>query len=151
MLNELGKGHCHELALRRRIAQRVAERLGQQPQVGAVLVFGSVATGTADEHSDIDLFVLCRPQVMVPAERAPVLEELGAGWTVDHPTDNALFATGDEGGIVEGIPVSLHYQTVAWIDSVLHEVLEHGSITTERLPFRPYTLPALLQIGRAHV
>ncbi|HEV2121549.1 MAG TPA: hypothetical protein VGW38_02090, partial [Chloroflexota bacterium] len=37
------------------------------------------------------------------------------------------------------------YQTVPWITEILDQVLHQGAITTTRVPFRPYTLPALLQ------
>lgn len=43
--------------------------------------------------------------------------------------------------------VSLHYQTVAWVNLVLRDVIEQGMISSVSMPFRAYTLPALLQRG----
>jgi hypothetical protein len=42
------------------------------------------------------------------------------------------------------ILVTIHYQSASWIQGVLREVLDRGAVTTRQLPFRPYTLPALL-------
>jgi predicted nucleotidyltransferase len=135
------------LAQRRQVAQRVAGVLARHPSVASIIVFGSVATKTVDQHSDVDMLVLCQPELVPASERALLLGELGSGWIIDVTSGNALFAVGDEGGMVDDIPVSLHYQTVNWIEIVLREVLEQGAISTARLPFRPYTLPALIQRG----
>ena len=37
----------------------IAETLGAQPGVLRVILFGSRARGTASEHSDVDLLVIC--------------------------------------------------------------------------------------------
>ncbi len=44
-----------ETERRRRLARRIVGRLAERTQLAASLLAGSVATGTADEHSDIDL------------------------------------------------------------------------------------------------
>jgi hypothetical protein len=41
--------------------------------------------------------------------------------------------------------VTLHYQTVPFITELFDEVISRGAITHRAVPFRPYTLPALLQ------
>ena len=145
-MTETQVGQSQELTLRRGVAQQIAKRLGQQSLVTSIIVFGSVATGIVDGDSDVDLLVICQPQVVPPAERKGLLVELGAGWMFDIPPGNILFASMDEGDM-EGIAVTVHYPHGAWIDAVLDEVLGQGTVTSTLLPFRPYTLPALLQHG----
>jgi len=135
------------LEQRRRVARRVAAVLARDGQTSAALVFGSVAHGEVDVQSDVDMLVVCRAAVPSPAQRRWLLEQLGTGWTIDQAIDqHGMFAVADE-GTVDGIEVMLHYQTDAWIDAVLEDVVANGAITTARLSFRPYTLPALLQRG----
>jgi hypothetical protein len=98
-----------------------------------------------DEFSDVDLLVACRSAVPPVADRAAILSEIGSGWQYDRRNEGSLFRVVDEDGVVNGVLVSVHYQTVPWIDTVLEAVLERGAITTEQMPFRPYTVPALLQ------
>lgn len=131
------------LERRRTVARRLAERLGELPAVTAVLVFGSVATGQVDDASDIDLLVVCEPDVPGPEVRRACLRTSGEGWMFDLATDDPLFPVVDECRAVGGVSVTLHYQTL-WIDGV-GEVLTRGAVTTERLPFRPCTLAGLLK------
>lgn len=136
------------LEQRRRIARHVTTALAASPTISAILVFGSVASGQVDEHSDIDLFVFCQPTIPSGEERARWLASLGTGWhQYDQPQGDSLFAHMDSDGLVDDVLVSLHYQTVAWVDLVLREVIEQGMITSPSMPFRAYTFPALLQRG----
>lgn len=136
-----------ELDQRRQVAQRVMRVFVEHASIRSIIVFGSVATGTVDAYSDVDMLVICHPGVIPAVERALLLEDVGTGWIVDSDQDNALFAAGDKDGMVDNILVTAHYQTTAWINTVLHEVIDYGAITTKLLPFRPYTLPSLLQRG----
>jgi predicted nucleotidyltransferase len=134
------------LERRRAVARRVDRAFADHPEVSAVLVFGSVASGEVDEHSDVDLLVVSRARLLPLGARRRVLSGLGAGWVFRDRTDhNRLFANADTGGVVDGVPVEVHYQTVPWMSSVLGQVLGRGAITTAALPFRPYTLPGLLR------
>ncbi len=65
---------------------------------------------------------------------------------VNVASDTPLFCNQDSCVSGDGLVVSLHYQRSAWIAAVISEVLD-GAITTERLPFRPYTVLGLLQRG----
>jgi hypothetical protein len=138
-----------ELALKHRqgIAQKVASLLADHPAVSAILVIGSVASGQVDERSDVDLLVICRSEMLPPAEREHLLALVGTGWRFHEVQANPLFAEADVDGQIDGVLVTVHYQMVAWVETVLRQVLEQGAITTEQMPFRPYTLPALLQRG----
>ncbi|HEY3082320.1 MAG TPA: nucleotidyltransferase domain-containing protein [Chloroflexota bacterium] len=46
------------LEARRAVAGRVDHVFADHPEVSSVLVFGSVASGEVDEHSDVDLLVI---------------------------------------------------------------------------------------------
>jgi predicted nucleotidyltransferase len=134
------------LESRRATARRVAHALAEHRGVSAVLVFGSVASGHVDERSDVDLLVVGRSRPPPLGARRRVLSGLGSGWRLgDRGDRNPLFADADTGGVVDGVPVEVHYQTATWIAAVLGQVLGHGALTTAELPFRPYTLPGLLQ------
>jgi predicted nucleotidyltransferase len=134
------------LVRRQEVARRVDECLGDHPDVSAILVFGSVALGLADERSDVDVLVVCRSNIVPLTDRAEILSSLGAQWQFHHGDDvNRLFADQDVGGIIDGVPVEVAYQTVSWISAILDEVLDRGAITTDKVSFRPYTFPALLQ------
>jgi hypothetical protein len=136
------------LVKRREVARRVDACLGGHPEVSAILVFGSVASGLADERSDVDLLVICRSSIIPLVQRESILASVGVQWLFHRGADeNRLFADQDVAGLVDGVPVEVAYQTVAWISDVLGDVLDRGAITTDKVLFRPYTLPALLQRG----
>jgi len=139
--------HDEALTLRQAIARKVARLLAAHSAVSGVLVIGSVATGLVDERSDVDLLVLCRSGLPPGAERAPLLAQVGTGWRFQELQANPLFGEADVDGLVDGVLVTVHYQTIPWIETVLAQVLEQGALTTAQMPFRPYTLPALLQRG----
>jgi hypothetical protein len=135
------------LKQRQAIAQKVASLFAANPAVSSVLVIGSVASGQVDERSDVDLLVLCRSELLPRSERARLLSQVGTNWRFQELQANPLFGEADVDGLVDGVLVTVHYQRVAWIETVLPQVLEQGAITTQQLPFRPYTLPALLLRG----
>jgi hypothetical protein len=134
------------LETRRTVAQRGAWPFAAHPAVSAVLVTGSVALGRVDQRSDVDMLVVCRDDGLPLVDRAALLTPLGTDLCLhDQRDDNALFPDRDSDGRVDGVLVTVCYQTVPWIDEILDQVLAQGAITTARVPFRPYTLPALLQ------
>jgi hypothetical protein len=129
----------------RAVAQHVGGTVANLPAVSAALVIGSVAHAQVDELSDVDLLVVCRSDVPPLADRKAILNAIGSGWRFDRRNEGSLFWVVDEDGLVADVFVTVHYQTVPWIDAVLSAVMVHGAITTEQMPFRPYTVPALLQ------
>jgi uncharacterized protein len=57
------------------VLQEVTRRLVEQFRPKKIILFGSQARGTADEHSDVDLLVICpvdgkRRDLMVAMDRA---------------------------------------------------------------------------------
>lgn len=133
-----------QLELRRQVALVVNQTIREHPSVSAILVFGSVATGHVDERSDVDMFVICK-SIPKKAVRQKLLSPLSGHWQFDHPSSNELFPTIDEHGRIDDVLVTLHYQKIAWIQSVLDQIINSGAITTRQLSFRPYTLAGLLQ------
>ncbi|MFN8454228.1 MAG: nucleotidyltransferase domain-containing protein [Anaerolineae bacterium] len=130
----------------RDVAYRVDASFSHHHEVSSILVFGSTATGYVDERSDVDMLIICRSGLLSVTDRENILSELGSNWRFhDQSNNNALFADIDVGSLVDSVLVEVHYQTASWVSEVLAKVLDHGAITTEKLPFRPYTLPALLQ------
>jgi transposase-like protein len=73
--------HHSVAALRKRyeIACQLADLLGAHQAVSSVLVFGPLAHGDVDERSDVNLFVVCRPEIMPIAERMRLLSQVGSG------------------------------------------------------------------------
>jgi predicted nucleotidyltransferase len=133
-----------QLESRRRVALLVNQTICNHASVSSVLVFGSVATGHVDERSDVDMLIICK-SIPKKAIRQKLLSPLSQYWQFDHSSSNALFPTIDEHGVIDSVPVTLHYQKVAWIQSVLEQIVNGGAITTRQLSFRPYTLAGLLQ------
>lgn len=108
------------------------------------MVFGSVALGQVDTFSDTDMLVICS-EIPTIAEREGLATSLELSF-VNITSDTPLFCAQDSCVTKDGLALTLHYQRSAWIGAVIDEVLA-GSLTTERLPFRPYTLLGLLQRG----
>ncbi len=140
----------HDFALnrRRQIAVRIDEVFGDHPDVTTVFVFGSVAYGHPDGSSDIDVGVVCHPDVLTRLQRRGLLWQVSPEWKFDYfaesvPTQ-AIWDTYDK-GLVDGITVEVHYMTVSKVSRVLDQVINKGAITTAVVPFRPYRLGSLLE------
>ena len=139
------------LQRRREIAQRIDRVLGQHPDVTAVYVLGSVASGRVDERSDVDLGVVCRSHTLSESDRKELLSPIGSDWQFGRPSSqdpvwagNAMPSQVDE-GLMDGIPVDIMYQSAADISEVIDEVVSRGALATQRIPIRPYTLIGMLR------
>ena len=130
---------------RRQAAHKINNVLGKDPKVTSVYVFGSVATRDADERSDLDITFICQPDILPVSDRIEILSRIGRNWEFDSATlDNPIRGAVDI-GLVDGIPVEVHYQTAPLISQVLDEVVNEGAISTATVPFRPYTVAGLIQ------
>ena len=129
----------------------IVESLAGLEDVWAILCFGSYAMGTFDEHSDLDLFVFCEPEVVSASERRRVLESVqgvshfeesdtAAGW------DNQWSTQGDHLR-VNGDRFEISYNTVDWISTVVKRVTQEGATSIPEQKFRPYTMLGLLDNG----
>ncbi len=130
-----------ELFQRQELSREVATALEPNPDILAVLVFGSVAFGEVDAASDIDVFVVCNDVPPVQT-RTGLVSPLDLRLEHTAP-EGALFGTVDELHR-NGLKLTLHHQRADWLEAVVSEVLT-GAITTVNVPFRPYTFLGLLQ------
>ena len=137
-----------ETERRREVARRIDQALGDHPGVTAVFVFGSVAYGHTDARSDVDIGFVCQPDILGPLSRRRLLSTVGVDWSIDYRAASdpgqAIWDSYDK-GIVDGIEVEVHYMTVSKVSRVLEQVIDHGAITTDDVPFRPYRLGYLIQ------
>lgn len=102
------------------LAETLADRFSALPQVVAVALAGSQATGLADEGSDLDLYVYAEGEIPPDVRRA-VAGEFGAGAA---EIDNRFWEPGDEWVAAEsGLHVDLMYRTPEWIEEQLERVL----------------------------
>ncbi len=117
--------------------------------VRAVLCFGSYAMGTNDASSDIDLYVVCHPQIVARPERQAAFLQAGKlddlflehgqpGWENQWcPCNDRLR--------LDGMQFDIIYNTLDWVRSVVHQVQTSGAESIPQLRFRPYTFLGLLE------
>jgi len=132
----------------RRTSAKISEFLTRDPRVSSVILFGSGAYGVVSNRSDIDLEVVCNPEIPSRADRETLLSQIAPDWEIHaYGFENSPFPTIDTHRNVDGIKVEVHYQTAKWIDAVVTAVVEHGATTMALCSHRPYTVPALIQRG----
>ena len=128
--------------------QPIIQSLANIDEVVAILCMGSHAFGTADAYSDIDLYVICDPQIIPSSTRQTVLEQTdgvsalqiqpeSAGW-------DSQWAPQSDKLILEQLPIDISYNTKTWLTTVVHKVTTQGAISIPELTFRPYTMLGLL-------
>ena len=129
----------------------IVESLAGLEDVWAILCFGSYAMGTFDEHSDLDLFVFCEPEVVSTSERQRILEgiqdmshfeesDTAVGWDNQWSPQIDHFR-------VSGTQFEISYNTVDWIRTVVRRVTQEGATSIPEQKFRPYTMLGLLDNG----
>jgi predicted nucleotidyltransferase len=101
------------------LAQRVALRYAELPQVEAVVLGGSRASDAADGSSDIDLYVYYREAVSLEARRQVAAPAKSA------EIGNDFWEPGDEWIDAEtGVSVDVMFRHVDWISERLDGVLD---------------------------
>jgi len=119
------------------------------PGVEGILCFGSYALGTFDRDSDVDLYVLCHPDIRPTHERTGAFQKIEGiqdvqmdyeelGW------DDQWCPRGDRCRL-GGLPFDIAYNTVDWMKTVVTAVKERGATSVPELRFRPYTMLGLLE------
>ena len=102
------------------LARVVAASYGKLPEVQAVSLGGSLASGVADPGSDIDLYVYTREAISL-TDRARIANA-GARYV---EVDNRFWEPGDEWIDAEtGIHVDVMFRAVAWIEEQLTRVIQ---------------------------
>ena len=101
------------------LAQQVAAAFAALPQVVAVAMAGSRTTDTADDRSDIDLYVYAAEPVAI-ADRVAIATR----FATRREVGNHVWEPGDEWiDARTGLQVDVMYRTPAWIEEQLDRVL----------------------------
>ncbi len=104
-----------------RLTRRLADRLGELPEVEAVALGGSRGRGQADADSDIDLYVFTRADIAV-STRAAVVERSGGATRADLGL--TYWGPGDEWlDAATGLEVDVVYFDTRWLEAQLERVL----------------------------
>jgi predicted nucleotidyltransferase len=136
-----------ELVLSR--SETLVNALSNLEQVRGILCFGSYAMGTNDDRSDIDLYVICQPQIPSPIDRQAVflqtvdLEVLNIDY--DQPAWENQWCPSNDRLLLKGIQIDIIYNTLIWVQSVVTKVKNLGATSLPELKFRPYTFLGLLE------
>ena len=102
------------------LPNKIADQFKNFPQVEAIALGGSHASGALDHHSDIDLYIYSQKIIPV-SERGKIIEKLGASKADINLT---YWDTGDEWfDLKTGIEVDVMYWDPAWIEGQLDRVL----------------------------
>jgi hypothetical protein len=103
----------------RRVAQEIARDYAAIPEVMAVVLGGSLATGVADDRSDIDLYVYSRTPVPLSARAA-----IAGRRSTDAEVDNRFHEPGDEWvEAASGVAVDVMFRDIAWIEGEIERTL----------------------------
>jgi hypothetical protein len=129
------------------IARPVVKALGTVDAVAGIVCFGSYALGTADAESDVDLYVICDPTILLETTRCSLFEDIPgvSELHLHYPTPGweNVWAPQSDRLKVEQTVFDLSYNTQPWITALVHRVLTEGAISLPEMPFRPYTLLGL--------
>jgi predicted nucleotidyltransferase len=114
-------------AKRKALAQRIAPAYAANPKVRAVLLAGSVARGTADDFSDIEIDVFWA--------EAPSDDELSVA--IERAGATLLYRAADEnewadGFFIEGIKVDTSQFLVSTVERWLDAVVEQADTDVEK-------------------
>lgn len=116
--------------------------------VDAILCFGSYAQETADRYSDIDLLVLCKPQIPSTQLRQRCFSRLSKVNEVEinrvSSWDGAWNPVQDRLQY-ENKWIDITYNQTVWMTKVINRAVRAGATSTKEMPFRPYTLCGLIK------
>ena len=101
------------LEKRRKIARRIDSVLGEHPDVTAIYVLGSVASGRVDKRSDVDLGVVCRSQTLPESDRKELLSPIGSDWQFGSPSSEDPFWAGN--AMIAGSSIAAATMWVQWV------------------------------------
>jgi predicted nucleotidyltransferase len=105
---------------RRALAQEIASRFAGLPEVEAIAIGGSTASGLAGPASDIDLYVY-RTEEIALATRAHLIEPQASRIELDNRSAEPADAWIER---ASGIAVDLIYRHPDWIEEQLDRVLQ---------------------------
>jgi hypothetical protein len=113
----------------------------------AVAGIGSHAMGTADKRSDVDLFVICDPDIVASSARQSFLSGIQGVSDIqvegaNHGWENAWAPATDKFTLAQ-VLVDMNYNTKDWLAGVVDQVIKRGATSLPAMRFRPYTVPYL--------
>lgn len=128
----------------------VITRLVELEEIVGILCFGSYAIDAADDKSDIDLLVLCKPDIPGRARRLSTIRKIHNSENITKENQNDDIWPNEWSKIqdkirLNGKTVEMIYNKLDWIKGVVNEVKDKSATTLEEMPFRPYTLLGLLE------
>jgi len=128
-------------------------KLAELEEIVGILCFGSYAIAAADDKSDksdIDLLVLCRPDIPDSIKRLKTIGEIpGSENITQEIQDDDIWP--NEWSIMQdkiklnGKIVEINYNKLDWVKCVVNKVRDRSATTLEEMPFRPYTVLGLLE------
>jgi hypothetical protein len=126
----------------------VVDALATLESVRGIVCYGSRAMATSDEHSDIDLFVLCEPDIVPSQFREECLRQIGGATSIEIGPESQWvdqWCPKHDRLCVNGTDFDVIYNTVGWIRSVVRGVTELGATSLDECRFRPYGTLAMLE------
>jgi len=144
-----GDRNMTDVELVRTKSAPVVGALARLAGVKAILCFGSYATGSFDEYSDVDLYVFCAPEIVPSSDRRAALGSTEGvdALSVHVPQEgwDAQWCPQLDMLRVRGTSFDIGYHTTKWIETVVRRVCEEGATSLPELEFRPYTMLGLLE------
>ena len=117
----------HALETRRRLAAEIAPAYAANPNVAVVLLAGSVARGTADQFSDIEIDIFWHTPPSAAELLAPITQ---SGWSLlQQHVDEYEWA---DSFYVAGIKVDTSQFLVRTLDQWIDDVLVRADIEVEK-------------------
>lgn len=98
--------------------RRIVETISTLPQVDALLLGGSRASGVADATSDYDIYLYTTGPIPVEVRKALLDEHCSY-----MEYDNRFWETEDDGVLVGGVEIELIYRSMDWLDGELQAVI----------------------------
>lgn len=120
-----------------------------QSDVLSVLILGSLAQGTIDKYSDIDLLVILKDSIPSSHQRGKhfynhkgieviKIEKGNTDWNNQWSPVNDKIK-------YKNIEIDIAYNVKDWVDKVVEKVCKSSNVTIPEFTFRPYTFIGLLK------
>jgi hypothetical protein len=136
----------------------IVNALRTLPEVSGVLLFGSrnipqqpKRKRKTDLGADVDLFVLCSPDIPASSARAYLWKDSGVSeFTLGASTPgwDSPWAPVVDTFVFEDTAYDIVFNTLTWVQRVIDPVIHDGAIQLPEMPFRPYTVAGLIRTGQ---
>jgi predicted nucleotidyltransferase len=99
--------------------------LSELPEIEAIALGGSRATGTHDEKSDYDVYLYCTAIPDIKTRK-----ELASKYCSSMEINNTFWETEDDGTLKNGIDIEFIFRSLNWLESELENLLVHFHAST---------------------